>query len=82
LEEPEQSQQTQAKPWLDAADEMERELTAITVHARQLRRQVRQLLAKQHQTANTLAQAQADLAREKLHSAASGTSIETACYVT
>ncbi len=35
---------------------------------RQLRRQVRQLLAKQHQTADALAQAQADLAREKLHS--------------
>ena len=67
-EEPEQSQQTPAEPWFDAADEKERKLTAVTVHARQLRRQVRQLLAKQHQTADALAQAQADLAREKLHS--------------
>jgi hypothetical protein len=67
-EEPEMSQQTPAEPWFYAADEKERELTAVTVHALQLRRQVRQLLAKQHQTANALAQAQADLAREKLHS--------------
>jgi hypothetical protein len=65
----EQSQLTRAEPWFDAAaDEKERELTAITVHARQLRRQVRQLLAKQHQMADALAQVQADLAREKLHS--------------
>ncbi len=39
-EEPEQSQQTPAEPWFYAADEKERELTAVTVHARQLRRQV------------------------------------------
>ena len=67
-DEPEQSQQTQAEPWFDASDEKERQLTAVTVHARQLRRKVRQLLAKQYQTADALAQAQADLAREKLHS--------------
>ena len=65
-DEPEQSQQTQAEPCFDA-DEKERQLTAVTVHARQLRRQVRQLQAMQHRTADALAQAQADLAREKLH---------------
>ncbi len=46
------------------ADAAERKLTTATVHALQLRRQVCQLLAQQHQTADALARAQADLARE------------------